>query len=711
MSQNKEQLVSELQELTMELEQMGSYFNQDGVIDAGEQEILDEVIAEINHLKSELKKIETTHQSNNSSNSAGQNFDFNNDEMEAIPQDIQVFNEKLNGQIDELGKLVKAAAEEAFGKNAGEMTKDDQKAIQDKLASIKSLCSDIQKKYKGNDFESLCTELINDGNKRLNEIEKQLAGIKVPDEPIGLKLGTGKTNDHTPKDELEEGTDSAAGESKDKKDLKETVKNEKTRLVEQKEDLKGYNDLKKELENTKDPEKKAELEQKLKDKEDEFEKKHGSKPKTVTKAAGRLTSGLDVNFDSKGLSVSGNATVGVGVTVKPPSIPIPALASELAIEFGLDGSISGAISALLDLDLLTKIATAKNLFTGPIDYDTAVFLVETHGADLGKVQLSGSIESKVEGTIEISLTIAKLLKLSVKGALTASFKVGVSAEFTSLSNYVLGSVDGGIVLGTSASIGPSDEVQSVISNDLIKKLTVSIPLTNDEFFVIKTEGNATYSDPKALFKNVKFSEGKALINMKKKMEEVYDDIMHYVCIVGDAIEAVGDYISDTIDDAGKVVDGLNELRTFDQMKSIKFQPKRASKTYLYNEKMEFEFYLRMSGKFAANFDNYDIKVELELFFNGKRIDWIEPRLYEDENGIDDAGGSLSKSYYVWPKGFNAKYMKELYNTLGESKFRQAVKAGVFVAKGYIHVDGVANVVAQHRLMVIIPDDFDFSKAF
>lgn len=58
MRKNKEDLVAELEKLTMELEEMEIIFRFDGVIDDKEQAEMDKVLKEINALKTDIQKIE-----------------------------------------------------------------------------------------------------------------------------------------------------------------------------------------------------------------------------------------------------------------------------------------------------------------------------------------------------------------------------------------------------------------------------------------------------------------------------------------------------------------------------------------------------------------------------------------------------------------------------------------------------------------------------
>lgn len=62
MNQDRTAAVAELQELTQELEEMGNYFNRDGVIDVSEQAMLDEMKKEIDTLKMEMREMEEIHQ-------------------------------------------------------------------------------------------------------------------------------------------------------------------------------------------------------------------------------------------------------------------------------------------------------------------------------------------------------------------------------------------------------------------------------------------------------------------------------------------------------------------------------------------------------------------------------------------------------------------------------------------------------------------------
>lgn len=65
MSQDRTALIEELKVLQQELEQMGNEFNQDGVIDAQEKEMLDLMLKEINVVKGEVEELTRSHQSNN----------------------------------------------------------------------------------------------------------------------------------------------------------------------------------------------------------------------------------------------------------------------------------------------------------------------------------------------------------------------------------------------------------------------------------------------------------------------------------------------------------------------------------------------------------------------------------------------------------------------------------------------------------------------
>lgn len=628
-------------------------------------------------------------------------FDFTKEEIPTLSDALLNDAEALEKVLEKLQKQVDNAEQEGLGKKKGEMSKADSNAIQIEIKSIEKFLATFKAKHS-KENKGAVAEMVDGYKHRLSIIKNQFKGISIAGEKSNVKLSTGATKSHVPVDEPQKKEDE---EQKPKPKVKDLAKNASTQQLMQKADLNDVKDTRKQLKETTDPVKKKELEEQLKKKEEDFEKAYGSKPKTDVQVKAKVETGFSASFDSSGLTVAAMATAGVSCTVTPPKIMIPAIASELGVTFGLSASITGEIKALISNELL-KTAAAKNSITTPMDYNTAVTVFNKHKADLGTLTLTGSITNAVKGNIEVSLTVAKLLKLAIDTSLVADLTVSVSTELGKEKVYTLGSASGGITLAAAASIGPSDEVASLLPNDIVKKLTASFPLGKAVFFIIKPKGNATYDNPTDLFKSgVEIKEGPALISLKNKIVAIYEQIKEYVYIVGDTIEAVADFY---VDGTKKVADGLNELRTFDQMASFEFGPKRKSKKYNYDEKMYFDFYVRMTGKSAVNFSDYDIKIDLALYFNGKKIDWINTR----NETIDDGGGSYSNKYYVNFGGFNKKAMKAMYQKLGREKFIQAVQTGLVTVKGKVSVDGVAKVVSgPHRMMITVPQNYDFDKHF